>query len=62
MKAPDTSTWAPVWQRWWAALLTTPGSVVLERIAELWPLRRDAGARACLRVWVAVHRAQEGSK
>ena len=59
MRSPDTSTWHPFWRRWWSSVITTPGDDVLCEIARLWPLRRDPVARAILKVWIAVHRAQE---
>lgn len=45
--------------RWWGMLLETPGEDVLRYIAQLRPRRRNPEARGMLRLWIAVHRAQE---
>lgn len=45
--------------KWWSALLETPGSDVLRYISQLWRVRHVPEARDMLRLWIAVHRAQE---
>lgn len=47
------------WERYWEALMCTPGDDVLRYIQQLYPKRHIPEARGALKLWLAVHRAQE---